>query len=64
MTSMIAEIVPIQGVMVVNNDEKIVIMRSWCLDRDDNHGGGAIALPKGWITNIEDLQVTHANVRN
>ena len=52
------------GWMVVNNDEKIVIMRSWCVDRDDNHGGGAIALPKGWITKIEYLQVTHANVRN
>ena len=37
------------GWMTVNNDEKIVIMRSWCLDRDDNHGGGAIAIPKGWI---------------
>ena len=52
------------GWMVVNNDEKVVIMRSWCLDRDDNHGGGAIALPKGWITKIEYLQVTHADVRN
>ena len=52
------------GWMVVNNEEKIVIMRSWCVDRDDNHGGGAIAIPKGWITKIEYLQVTHANVRN
>jgi|TARA_R100001082_G_scaffold38971_1_gene20519 hypothetical protein len=52
------------GWMVVNNDEKVVIMRSWCLDRDDNHGGGAIAIPKGWVTKIEYLQVTHANVRN
>jgi len=34
------------GWMVVNNDEKAVIMRSWCVDRDDNHGGGAIAIPK------------------
>jgi hypothetical protein len=30
------------GYMVVNNDDKIVIMRSWCVDKDDNHGGGAI----------------------
>ena len=52
------------GWMVVNSEEKIVIMRSWCVDRDDNHGGGAIAIPKGWITKIEYLQVTHANVRN
>ena len=52
------------GWMVVNNDEKVVVMRSWCGDRDDNHGGGAIAIPKGWITKVEYLQVTHANVRN
>ena len=52
------------GWLVVNNDEKIVIMRSWCVDRDDNHGGGAIAIPKGWVTKIEYLQGTHANVRN
>jgi len=50
--------------MVVNNDEKIVIMRSWCVDRDDNHGGGAIAIPKGWVTKIEYLQGAHADVRN
>jgi hypothetical protein len=35
------------GYMVVNNDDKIVIMRSWCVDKDDNHGGGAIAIPLG-----------------
>jgi hypothetical protein len=52
------------GWMVVNNDEKIVIMRSWCVDRDDNHGGGAIAIPKGWVTKIEYLQGAHADVRN
>ena len=23
------------GYMVVNNDDKIVIMRSWCMDKDD-----------------------------
>ena len=52
------------GWLVVNNDEKIEIMRSWCVDRDDNHGGGAIAIPKGWVTKIEYLQGTHANIRN
>ena len=52
------------GWMVVNNDEKVVVMRSWCVDRDDNHGGGAIAIPKGWIKKIEYLQVGHADVRN
>ena len=52
------------GWMVVNNEEKVVVMRSWCVDRDDNNGGGAIAIPKGWIKKIEYLGVTHANVRN
>ena len=52
------------GWMTVNNEEKIVIMRSWCLDRDDNHGGGAIAIPKGWVKKIEYLRVTHADVRD
>ena len=50
------------GWMVVNNDEKVVIMRSWCEDRDDNNGGGAIAIPKGWIKKIEYLGVLYANV--
>ena len=27
------------GYMVVNNDDKIVIMRSLCIDKDDIHGG-------------------------
>ena len=48
------------GWMIVNNKEKIVIMRSWCLDKDDNHGGGAISLPKGWVTKIEYLGVMYA----
>ena len=52
------------GWMVVNNDHKVVIMRSWCVARDDNHGGGAIAIPKGWVTKIEYLQGAHADVRN
>jgi len=52
------------GWMVVNNEEKVVIMRSWCVDRDDNNGGGAIAIPKGWVKKIEYLGVMHANVRN
>jgi len=52
------------GWMVVNNEDKVVIMRSWCLDREDNHGGGAIAIPKGWVKKIEYLVVGHADVRN
>jgi hypothetical protein len=48
------------GYMVVNNQQKIVVMRSWCTDKDDNHGGGAIAIPKGWVTKIEYLQVGYS----
>ena len=47
------------GWMVVNTKEKIVIMRSWCTDKDDNHGGGAIAIPKSWVTKIEYLEVSY-----
>ena len=50
------------GWMVVNNNNKIVIMRSWCTDKDDNHGGGAIAIPKGWVTKIEYLDVAYSEL--
>jgi hypothetical protein len=46
--------------MVVKNKEKIVIMRSWCTDKDDNHGGGCIAIPRGWVTKVEFLEVSYA----
>jgi hypothetical protein len=48
------------GWMVVNNEEKVVVMRSWCLDKGDNNGGGAIAIPKTWIQKIEYLTVSYA----
>ena len=50
------------GWMVVNNNNKIVIIRSWCTDKDDNHGGGAIAIPKGWVTKIEYLDVAYSEL--
>ena len=50
------------GWMMVNNDEKVVIMRSWCKDKDDNSGGGSTAIPKGWVRKIEYLKVDYANV--
>ena len=52
------------GWMVHNGPEKIIIMRSYSKDKDEVSGGGAIAIPKGWITKIEYLQGTHADVRN
>ena len=48
------------GWMIVENIEKVVIMRSWCTDKDDNHGGGSIAIPRGWVTKIEYLEVSYA----
>tara|TARA_R100001443_G_C3337590_1_gene173766 strand:- start:929 stop:1210 length:282 start_codon:yes stop_codon:yes gene_type:complete len=48
------------GWMVTNNDERIVIMRSYSKDKDEVSGGGAIAIPKGWIKKIEYLEVSYA----
>jgi len=48
------------GWMVVDNDEKVVIMRSYSKDKDDITGGGAIAIPKGWLKKIEYLKVDYA----
>ena len=47
------------GWMVVNNNDKIVIMRSFCLDdnEEDQEGGGATAIPKCWVKKIEYLEV-------
>ena len=48
------------GWMVVNNSVKVVIMRSWCTDKDDNHGGGVIAIPKKWVKSIVYLKPDYA----
>ena len=47
------------GWMVVNDDEKIVIMRSWAFEEkeEDQEGGGATAIPKCWVKKIEYLIV-------
>ena len=50
------------GWMVNNNEEKIVIMRSYSVcpeDKEDVSGGGAIAIPKSWIVKIEYLKVIY-----
>ena len=47
------------GWLVCNTPEKVVVMRSFCIDKDDNHGGGAIAIPKGWVTKVEYLEVSY-----
>ena len=48
------------GWMVTNNDERIVIMRSYSKDKDDITGGGAIAIPKDWLKKIEYLTVSYS----
>ena len=48
------------GWMAVNNNDKVVIMRSYSKDKDDISGGGAIAIPQGWIKKIEYLTVSYS----
>ena len=52
------------GWMVNNNNNKVIIMRSYSKDKEDISGGGAIAIPKGWITKIEYLEVSYAERSN
>ena len=42
-----------------NGPEKIIIMRSYSKDKEDISGGGAIAIPNGWIKKIEYLKVDY-----
>jgi len=53
------------GWLVVNTEEKVVVMRSFSEEKDatgklDQNGGGSIAIPKGWIQKIEYLKVEYA----
>jgi len=48
------------GWMVHNGPEKIIIMRSYSKDKEDVTGGGAIAIPKGWLKKIEYLKIDYA----
>jgi hypothetical protein len=47
------------GYLIVDNSEKVVVMRSWCTDKNDNHGGGVVAIPAGWIEKVEYLKVDY-----
>ncbi len=49
------------GWMVHNGLEKIIIMRSYSKDKDEVSGGGAIAIPKGWVKKIEYLTVSYSD---
>ena len=52
------------GWMVTNNNNKVIIMRSYSKDKEDISGGGAIAIPKGWVTKIEYLEVSYGERSN
>lgn len=52
------------GWMVMNNDEKVIVMRSYSKDKDDISGGGAVAIPKTWIKKIEYLDVIYGESTN
>ncbi len=41
------------GWLIVNNDEKVVMMRSW--HAAEEQGGACIAIPKTWVLKIEEL---------
>ena len=47
------------GWMMVNNPEKVIIMRSWTSEKNDQQGGGVVSIPKGWVTHIEYLTVSY-----
>ena len=46
--------------LINKRPEKVVIMRSYSKDKDEISGGGAIAIPGGWVTKIEYLEVSYA----
>ena len=41
------------GWLIVDNDEKVVVMRSW--NDDGAHGGACIAIPQSWVLKKETL---------
>ena len=50
------------GWMIRNDDERVTIIGSWCLDPeeekdDDKEGGRYLTIPKGWVKKIEYLYV-------
>jgi len=54
------------GWMIRNDEERVTIMGSWCLDPQededkDKEGGRYITIPKGWVKKIEYLKVDLLN---
>ena len=51
------------GWLVVNNDDRIVINRSWCHEENNmGEGGGATAIPKCCVKKIEYLEVARFDI--
>ena len=53
-----------ERISLVDNQTKVLLSREDIMqaivDKDDNHGGGAIAIPRGWVRKIEYLKVEYA----
>ena len=52
------------GWLIKRDENKTVIMGSWCQDPDDKEGGRYIAIPTGWIKKMEYLKIDYATVRD
>ena len=52
------------GWMIRNDDERVTIMGSWCLDPNDKEGGRYIIIPKGWVKKIEYLVESYGEIRD
>ena len=52
------------GWMIRNDELRVTIMGSWCLDPDDKHGGRYITVPKGWVKEIKYLVESYGEIRD
>ena len=57
------------GWMIRDDDLKVIVMGSWCLDpqepkEEDKEGGRYITIPKGWVKKIEYLEKSYGQVRD
>lgn len=43
------------GWLIVDNDEKVVVMRSW--HAEEEQGGACIAIPKSWVIKVQELGI-------
>ena len=57
------------GWMIRNDEQRVTIMGSWCLDpqevkEEDKEGGRYITIPKGWVKKIEYLETNYGQIRD